>query len=208
MAIIKRGILGGFSNKIGNVVGTSWKGISVMRSLPQGVHNPRTPSQTRQRRKFATVSAIGSSILDLVIKPYWDPIAIRMSGYNKFVSETLKEQEENMSVIMEDVKLLYGCPVSFHDVQFMENEDDTYRFIAKLESCGSFTQSGATLHLAVINENGNMLGYNSGEWIEGGSLTLSCLDNNSGHIWTLFAWGTNETTGETTSSVAKTFDVA
>lgn len=208
MAIIKRGILGGFSNKIGNVVGTSWKGISVMRSLPQSVHNPRTASQTRQRRKFATVSAVGSSILDIIIKPYWDSGAIRMSGYNKFVSETLKAQEENLSIAMENIKLLHGSPVSFEDVQFMDNEDDTYKFIVKLESLGSFSEGGATIHLAVINEHGKMLGYKTSEWVEGGGITVSNLDNNSGHIWTLFAWGTNESTGETTSSVAKTFDIA
>ena len=208
MAIIKRGILGGFSNKIGNVVGTSWKGISVMRSLPQSVHNPRTVLQTRQRRKFATVSAIGSSILDLIIKPYWDPIAIRMSGYNKFVSETLKAQEENIHLVMQDVNLLHGCSLSFAPIQFIPNEDDTWDFNANVVTCGSFTEEGATLHMAVINERGKMLAYGNNPWDDGISVTVSCTDNNSGHLWTAFAWGTNESTGETTSSVAKTFDIA
>lgn len=208
MAIIKRGILGGFSNKIGNVVGTSWKGISVMRSLPQSVHNPRTGLQIRQRQKFATVSAIGSSILDLIIKPYWDPIAIRMSGYNKFVSETLKAQEDNIYLAMDDVRLLHGCPLSFEQVQFIDNEDDTYDFGINVSTCGSFTEEGATLHAAVINEHGRMLAYGNNPWDDGISVSVKCLDNNSGHMWTVFAWGTNESTGETTSSVAKTYDIA
>ena len=208
MAIIKRGILGGFSNKIGNVVGTSWKGISVMRSLPQSVHNPRTVSQTRQRRKFAIVSAIGSSILDIIIKPYWDPIAVRMSGYNKFVSETLKEQEENMSIVMQDISLIRGCSLSFDPIQFIAQEDGTYDFNANVVTCGKFTEEGATLHMAVINENGKMLAYGQNPWDDGISVTVSCLDNNSGHIWTVFAWGTNESTGETTSSVGMTYDIA
>jgi len=30
MGTIKRGILGGFSGKVANVVGTSWKGIALL----------------------------------------------------------------------------------------------------------------------------------------------------------------------------------
>src|SRR5690606_508733 len=45
MGIIKQGILGGFSGKVGNVVGASWKGIDYIRSLPSSVSNPRTPGK-------------------------------------------------------------------------------------------------------------------------------------------------------------------
>ena len=47
MGIIKKGILGGFSGKVGNVVGASWKGIDYIRSLPSTVRNPRTPRQVK-----------------------------------------------------------------------------------------------------------------------------------------------------------------
>jgi len=53
MGTIKKGILGGFSGKVGTVVGSSWKGISYMRSLPLKVRNPRTLRQLDQRSKFA-----------------------------------------------------------------------------------------------------------------------------------------------------------
>jgi len=53
MGTIKKGILGGFSGRVGTVVGSSWKGISYMRSLPQKVKNPRTLLQMNQRTKFA-----------------------------------------------------------------------------------------------------------------------------------------------------------
>lgn len=42
MGTIKQGILGGFSGKVGTVIGSSWKGISYMRSRAQSVKNPRT----------------------------------------------------------------------------------------------------------------------------------------------------------------------
>ncbi|MDK2788577.1 MAG: hypothetical protein PWP07_1822, partial [Epulopiscium sp.] len=36
MARIKKGILGGVSGRLGNVIGGSWKGVDYLRSLPSG----------------------------------------------------------------------------------------------------------------------------------------------------------------------------
>ncbi|HHV84965.1 MAG TPA: hypothetical protein GXX42_03975 [Petrimonas sp.] len=55
MATIKQGILGGFSGKVGTVVGGTWKGIHYMRSLPTSVRNPRTEAQMKQRTKFLII---------------------------------------------------------------------------------------------------------------------------------------------------------
>lgn len=86
-AVIRRGILGGFSNKIGNIVGTSWKGIAVMKSLPLSVANPRTTGQVNTRTKFKTASQLGSVLLSNIIKPLWDRFAQEESGFNAFVKE-------------------------------------------------------------------------------------------------------------------------
>jgi hypothetical protein len=88
-AVIKRGILGGFQNKIANVVGGSWKGISYMRSLPISVSNPQTSAQTAQRDKFGAAVAFAVTILAQVIKPLWDRFAQYQSGYNAFVSANI-----------------------------------------------------------------------------------------------------------------------
>ena len=53
MGTIKQGILGGFSGKVGTVIGSSWKGISYMRGRAQNVKNPRTEGQMEQRSKFS-----------------------------------------------------------------------------------------------------------------------------------------------------------
>lgn len=53
MGTIKQGILGGFSGKVGTVIGGNWKGISYMRSQAQHIKNPRTDAQVSQREKFA-----------------------------------------------------------------------------------------------------------------------------------------------------------
>lgn len=57
MGKIKQGILGGFSGKVGTVIGSSWKGISYMRGQAQHVKNPRTEAQLEQRSKFSLTLA-------------------------------------------------------------------------------------------------------------------------------------------------------
>ena len=52
MASFQKGILGGFSGKVGTVVGGNWKGIDYMRS--KGVNGNKNPtlSQLTQQAKF------------------------------------------------------------------------------------------------------------------------------------------------------------
>lgn len=54
MGKISQGILGGFSGKVGTVVGGRWKNIDYIRAKPINVANPRTEGQVNQRNKFST----------------------------------------------------------------------------------------------------------------------------------------------------------
>lgn len=56
MGTIKQGILGGFNGKVGTVIGYSWKGKAVMRSIAQNVHNPNTEAQQAQRMRFSLIT--------------------------------------------------------------------------------------------------------------------------------------------------------
>lgn len=87
MAKIKQGILGGFSGKVANVVGTSWKGRAVMKSQPLSVSNPRTESQVGQRNKFSKVAELASQILTQFVQPVENPISGNISGYNLFCKD-------------------------------------------------------------------------------------------------------------------------
>lgn len=89
MGVIKRGILGGFSNKVANVVGSSWKGIAVIKSLPLSVANPDTALQQTYRGRMTAIVEVSKVLLSGIIKPLWDRFAIRMSGYNAFVKENI-----------------------------------------------------------------------------------------------------------------------
>lgn len=56
MATYKQGVLGSFSGKVGTVVGSSWRGISYIRSLAQKVANPRTKGQLWARARLTAVT--------------------------------------------------------------------------------------------------------------------------------------------------------
>lgn len=90
MAKLKAGILGGFSGKIGNIVGGTWKGIDYMRGLALSVANPKTAKQTAQRGAFTEIVKFTKSILVGAIKPLWDRFAVRQSGYNAFIQGNIK----------------------------------------------------------------------------------------------------------------------
>lgn len=70
MGEIKQGILGGFSGRVGTVVGSSWKNVSYMRALAISVSNPRTPKQQNQRGKFALCMNFLTSITPYVRTGY------------------------------------------------------------------------------------------------------------------------------------------
>lgn len=87
MAVIKSGILGGLSGSIGNVTGSSWKGIAVLRTKPLSVANPNTPAQQAVRTPWASLTKLGSSITGSILQPVWNGIASKMSGYNMFLQK-------------------------------------------------------------------------------------------------------------------------
>lgn len=85
MGKINQGILGGYSGKVGPVVGAGWKGIAYQRAMPVSVANPRTNAQIAVRTRFAALAILGSSLLSVGLRDLWDRFASKMSGYNDFM---------------------------------------------------------------------------------------------------------------------------
>ena len=66
MGTFLKGILGGFSGKVGNVVGACIRGIDYMRSLPRKSTKPPTEAQLKQRTTFGLVVAFLRPITALI----------------------------------------------------------------------------------------------------------------------------------------------
>jgi len=89
MGKISQGILGGFSGKVGNVIGGNWKGIDYMRVIPASVANPRTEGQLDQRSKFSVVLNFLQPVSEF-IKVGFKAYAIKMTAFNSAMSYNLK----------------------------------------------------------------------------------------------------------------------
>jgi len=89
MAKLVGGPLGSYRGKAGGTIGSSWKGIAVVKSMPLSVANPKTVAQTAQREKFAACIAAARLLLSDLITTYWNPFAKRMSGINAFVKQNI-----------------------------------------------------------------------------------------------------------------------
>lgn len=88
MGKIAQGVLGGFSGKVGNIVGGTWKGIDYMRIKPANVSNPKTQGQLDQRSKFSTVLRFLQPLTDF-LKVGFKLYAIKMTQFNSAMSYNL-----------------------------------------------------------------------------------------------------------------------
>jgi hypothetical protein len=115
MGVIKQGILGGFSGRVANIVGSSWKGIAVIKSRPLSVANPNTAGQQLQRGKMRQIVADARILLAALIQPFWNPFAQGESGYNSFVSENIASYDANGISVPADMYMARGSLLGVPD---------------------------------------------------------------------------------------------
>lgn len=90
MGTYNKGILGAFSGKVGPVVGATWRGKDVIRSLPKKSNRLATMYQQQQRSKFAmTTEFLGG--VQPVIKRYFGSNAGLKTRRNQAMSYLMKE---------------------------------------------------------------------------------------------------------------------
>jgi len=90
MGTIRKGINGGFSGKVGNVSGMNWRGMSVVRSLPQKSNKPPTAKQLEQRLRFGCVTQFLTPVCPLLQQYFGEPDGVR-SRRNLAISYHVRE---------------------------------------------------------------------------------------------------------------------
>ena len=88
MAKYSLGPMGPFSGKVGILVGSSWRGINYMRSIPKKSKKAPTSQQLAHRAKFKTVVSFLRPLRSLLNAGYVDPKG-QQSGINLAVAEVL-----------------------------------------------------------------------------------------------------------------------
>jgi hypothetical protein len=90
MGTYNKGILGAFSGKVGPVVGASWRGKDVLRSLPKRANRIPTPQQEMQRVKFSLVSGFLTPFYP-VLRRFFGSNGATITRVNQAMSYHLKE---------------------------------------------------------------------------------------------------------------------
>ncbi len=89
MAKLKESVIGVLIGKIGQVVGSTWKGISVLRVLPASIANPQTDAQLTQRQKWAVTMRFLQPMSEFLQKTF-KAYAVEMTGINAAMSYNIK----------------------------------------------------------------------------------------------------------------------
>lgn len=90
MGRINQGLTGGFSGKVGTVVGGNWNGIDYMRSKESGRTDAKSIAQQNQRAKFLTVVQFLSPLKGFLPLGFKNR-AVHMSPYNAATSYHLEK---------------------------------------------------------------------------------------------------------------------
>ncbi|AYZ12436.1 hypothetical protein EGY05_11090 [Chryseobacterium arthrosphaerae] len=90
MARITKGILGGFSGKVGTIVGANWRGKDIIRSIPTPSNRPPSEKQMLQQMKFRLVVSFLRP-LGAIQKKYFGLNSGSKSRINLAVSYTINE---------------------------------------------------------------------------------------------------------------------
>jgi hypothetical protein len=86
MGKYKTGILGAFTGKVGNIVGSSWKGTPIIRSAPVRRRWRRSsPAQKEQQAKFKTLTNFLRP-LNALFNVSFASFSLKMAGFNKAMS--------------------------------------------------------------------------------------------------------------------------
>jgi hypothetical protein len=90
MGLTEKGILGGFTGKVGTVVGGKWRGKNYMRSTPTKSKNAkRSTPQLEQQAKFALATQFMQGIKDLLELGFRN-YAVGQTGRNSALAYILK----------------------------------------------------------------------------------------------------------------------
>ncbi|MBW8523696.1 hypothetical protein K0U91_13050 [Chryseobacterium chendengshani] len=104
MARITKGILGGFSGKVGTIVGANWRGQDIIRSTPKPSSRPPSEKQLLQQSKFKLVISFLQPI-NSIQKRYFGSGTGSKSRVNMAVSYTINEAVE---VVGDVPQLMYN----------------------------------------------------------------------------------------------------
>lgn len=131
MATLNKGILGGFSGKVGTVVGANWRGLDIIRSRPKSSKRNPTEKQLEQQLKFKLAISFLQPIKNIQSRFFGSGSGVK-SRVNLAVSYTISEA----------IQMVAGLPeLIFNKVLITRGE------LTSFQNAVLTKQPGGVLHL-------------------------------------------------------------
>ena len=172
MGVIKQGILGGFQNKVGAVIGSNWKGIATMRSRPISVANPRTGKQVAVRSEFTILVKMASTLNATLIRPYWSRFAQKKTGANAFISANYGKMAGAVTTIPDRMILSQGKLDGLADYE-VDLVNDDFKLTWDKTVLGVYGATSDKVSVFALNGISDEAGRNSVEYKYCGETTRS-----------------------------------
>lgn len=138
MARFNKGIHGAYTGKVGNIVGSSWRGIDYVRSLPKKSSKPASDKQTAQRMKFGMTTSFLKSIKDVLMLGYSDSKQRGKTGYNvafqHFIDKAIVGNYPNFSIDYAAVKIASGSLAILMGLETVESAPSVSHWAGILRS--------------------------------------------------------------------------
>lgn len=90
MATLNNGLLGGFSGKVGDFIGSTCRGVEYIKNRPVKMTNPRTKSQTKQRSRFVVTQNFLRTFTPFIRIGFKNFAVNGMSAFNAAMSYNMK----------------------------------------------------------------------------------------------------------------------
>lgn len=188
MARITKGILGGFSGKVGTVVGANWRGQDIIRSTPKPSSRSPSDKQLLQQTKFKLVIGFLQPVKNIQTK-YFGSGSGSKSRVNMAVSYTINEAVQMVGDVAELVynKVLItkgdlagfqnvtaapqagnGISLNWEDNSAQGNADatDLANAVCYCEELGSFEIFESVAERSVLTANVTLPAYYAGKEIQ------------------------------------------
>lgn len=185
MGKIKTGILGGFQGKVGTVIGSTWRGESIMRALPKTAAKAATESQRIQRLKFKAVSEFLNPLRTTLSTYFGNDTGVK-SKYNMatsyHITNAVEITEQGTQILYPRVLVAKGTLFGFQNLTTTPSEtvitlnwedntvfgnakaEDTVNVVCYIEEVNTFyvfesiaNRDGLTASVTLPQ---NFLGYN------------------------------------------------
>lgn len=158
MARFLKGINGAYSGKVGNVIGSSWRSIDYVRSLPKKSNKAASTAQRAQRAKFKLVINLLTPISDVLNLGFSDVNRTSTTAFNIAVQQALLNAVNGtyptFSINYENIQISKGSlsPVLDLEVDMTTAQRLTLRWSTEVNRFSAFADDAIIVLLYHIDD--------------------------------------------------------